>query len=57
VEVSEGSTTTDKSDMGFLDQNAISLLRSIGRNYLITMEGNQHIGIRDAKVRTLCGDT
>ena len=52
MEVSEGTTPALESDMGFPHADAISTVRSTGRNSLITMAGRQHICIGDAKVRS-----
>jgi hypothetical protein len=53
VEVCEGTITTNESDMGISHANAIFALCSTRGNNLITMEGSQHIGFRNAKVRAL----
>lgn len=51
MEVREGSASPSQSGMGFPYSNAIPGLRGFSGNYLIIMERNQDIGIRDAKVR------
>lgn len=51
MEVCKGKFTPNESDMGILDTDAILTVPGIGRNSHITMEGSQHISIRDAKVR------
>lgn len=51
MEVCKGESTPSESDMGVLDTDAILTVHGVGRNRHITMEGSQHISIRDAKVR------
>lgn len=53
MEVCKGTITTNESDMGLSHANAIFALCSTCGNNLITMEGSQHVGFRDAKVRAL----
>jgi len=50
VEVGEGTSATNQSDMGLSDQDTISFMFGIGRNSCIIMAGSQHIGVGNAKV-------
>jgi hypothetical protein len=51
LEVCKGKFTAGESDMGIPHSNAILATVSSDRDSLIAMEGPQHIGIGDAKVR------
>ena len=50
MEVCEGTAAAHESDMGIPDSNAILISSGTGRNNPFTMERDQHIRVRDAKV-------
>ena len=52
MEVGEGTSATNKSDMGVSHPYAISLMSSTCRNSFVVMARCDHIGNRNAKVRS-----
>jgi len=52
VEVCEGTSATNESNMGVSDSDAISIMSSIDRNSYIIMARTEHIRVGNAKVRS-----
>lgn len=52
MEVCESKFTSNQSDMDLSHTDAIFIMPSTGRNRIFTMEQCEHIGVRNAKVRT-----
>ncbi len=52
MEVCKGTITSYKSDMGFSNSDAVFTMRGFGGNCVITVEGSEHVGVRDAEVRS-----
>jgi hypothetical protein len=51
VEVCESKSTPNESDMGVFDADTISIMCGTHGDSSITLEGSEHIGVRNAKVR------